>query len=133
MFVTKRDGTTEKVKFDGEALPGVVTGKSMQSRAQPLFFRRPPDRDSFYGVQDLPDLAVREGNWKLLCEYDGSAASLYNLATDPAEKENLASGQGEVVKRLTGKVLAWHKQMPPDNGATYQKPVRKKPAGTRKK
>ncbi|MEO2022035.1 MAG: sulfatase-like hydrolase/transferase [Pirellulaceae bacterium] len=123
----------EKVKFDGEALPGVVTGKSMQSRAQPLFFRRPPDRDSFYGVRDLPDLAVREGNWKLLCEYDGSDASLYNLATDPAEKENLASSQGEVVKRLTGKVLAWHEQMPADNGATYQKPVRKKPAGTRKK
>ncbi len=123
----------KNVKFDGEALPGVVTGKSMQSRAQPLFFRRPPDRDSFYGVRDLPDLAVREGNWKLLCEYDGSDASLYNLATDPGEKNNVAGDQGEVVKRLTRKVLAWHVQMPPDNGASYQKPVRKKPTNSKKK
>jgi len=98
-----------------------------------LFFRRPPDRDSFYGVRDLPDLAVRAGKWKLLCEYDGSDASLYNLAVDPAEKENVASEQGEVVKRLTRQLLAWHAQMPPDNGGSYQKPPRKKPGATRKR
>ena len=47
------------VQYDGESLPG---RKSEDSRKQPLFFRRPPDRDSFYGVKDLPDLAVRSGN-----------------------------------------------------------------------
>ena len=41
-------------------------------RKEPIFFRRPPDRDSFFGVKNLPDLAVRSGKWKLLCEYDGS-------------------------------------------------------------
>ena len=123
----------EDVKFDGESLPEVVTGKSMGSRQAPLFFRRPPDRDSFYGVKDLPDLAVRAGKWKLLCEYDGSDASLYNLAVDPAEKENLASEQDEVVKRLRRQLLAWHAQMPPDNGDSYQKPPRRKPGATRKK
>ena len=121
------------VNFDGEALPAVVTGNSTQSRQQPLFFRRPPDRDSFYGVKDLPDLAMRSGKWKLLCEYDGSDASLYDLAIDPAEKKNVAGDQADLVKRLTSQLLAWHAQMPADNGATYQKPVRKKPAKSKNK
>ena len=55
-----------------------------------IFFRRPPDRDSFYGVKDLPDLAVRNGRWKLLCEYDGSSPLLYDLLTDREETKNLA-------------------------------------------
>ena len=115
------------VQFDGEALPEVVTGKSIGSRQQPLFFRRPPDRDSFYGVKDLPDLAMRAGKWKLLCEYDGADAALYDLVADPGEKQNLAGDQPQVVETLTRQLLAWHAQMPPDNGATYKRTPRKKP------
>ena len=33
----------------------------MNSRKQDILFRRPPDRDSFYDVKDLPDLAIRSG------------------------------------------------------------------------
>jgi arylsulfatase A-like enzyme len=107
------------VDFDGEALPDVLLGKSQASRRQPLFFRRPPDRDRFYGVDDLPDLAVRDGRWKLLCEYDGSDPQLYDLATDHGETTNLADKQPDVAKRLTESLLAWHESMPPDNGANY--------------
>ena len=56
----------EGVKYDGESLPDVLLGKSDSSRKQPLLFRRPPDRDSYYGDNDLPDLAIREGKWKFL-------------------------------------------------------------------
>ena len=52
----------KNVKFDGESLPDVLLGKSNASRKQDILFRRPPDRDSFYGVKDLPDLAIRSGN-----------------------------------------------------------------------
>jgi uncharacterized sulfatase len=55
----------EGVAFDGQDLSGVLLGRSEASRDEPLFFRRPPDRDAFYGVPDLPDLAVRHGEWKL--------------------------------------------------------------------
>ena len=58
--------------FDGEPLPECLLGKSRASRTQPLYFRRPPDRDVFYGIDNLPDLAVRHKKWKLLCEYDGT-------------------------------------------------------------
>ncbi|MHC4398444.1 MAG: sulfatase-like hydrolase/transferase [Planctomycetota bacterium] len=106
------------IEFDGQALPDVLTGKSGASRAEPLFFRRPPDRDSFH-EENLPDLAVRDGQWKLLCEYDGADPQLYDLTTDRGETTNLAAGRPDVVQRLTAALLAWHESMPPDNGAIF--------------
>ncbi len=108
------------IEFDGESLPDVLLGKSDASRTRPLFFRRPPDRDSFYGIENLPDLAVREGRWKLLCEYDGSLPELYDLQEDRGETTNVAANHPDLVQRLTAAVLDWHALMPPDRGATYQ-------------
>lgn len=107
--------------LDGEALPDVLLGKSIESRSQPLFFRRPPDRDSFYGDSDLPDLAVRQGHWKLLCEYDGTDVELYDLRTDLAESNNIAGEHAELASRLKEKLLAWHRAMPQDNGADFSR------------
>ncbi|MBM3881665.1 MAG: N-acetylgalactosamine-6-sulfatase [Verrucomicrobia bacterium] len=108
------------IEFDGVALPEVLLGQARSSRNRPLFFRRPPDRDRFYGVDDLPDLAVRDGRWKLLCEYDGSDAQLYDLEADRGETVNLASSQPAVVQRLSEAVIEWHRAMPPDHGLTYR-------------
>jgi uncharacterized sulfatase len=107
------------VMFDGEPLPDVLLGSSDRSRGKPLFFRRPPDRPNHPIEGDLPDLAVRDGRWKLLCEYDGSVPQLYNLNADRGEKVNLAAEHPKVVKRLTKKALQWHAAMPADEGATY--------------
>ena len=104
------------VMFDGEALPRTLLGQG-GSRQGPLYFRRPPDRNAFYGDNDLPDLAVREGHWKLLCEYDGSEPELYEMGADPGEQENLAARHPERTQRLTKRVLAWHRSLPPDRGA----------------
>lgn len=106
----------EGVTYDGTALPDVLLGKSEGSRPRPLFFRRPPDRGSFSGAVDLPDLAVRDGQWKLLCEYDGSRPQLYDMTTDRSESKNVAADNIEVVHRLTKALLAWHQSVPPDNG-----------------
>jgi uncharacterized sulfatase len=59
---------------------------------------------------------VREGDWKLLCEYDGSQPELYDLANDRAETTSVAAHYPEVVTQLTKSLLAWHRSMPPDNG-----------------
>ena len=112
-------------EFDGVPLPDVVLGKSIASRDRPLFFRRPPDRDAFYGVADLPDLAVRSGKWKLLCEYDGSDPQLFDLAQDRGEKTNIVDSHPEKADELTRMVVAWHKSMPADKGATFGKRKRK--------
>lgn len=104
------------VRFDGEMLLPTLRGEG-GSREAPLYFRRPPDRDSFYGIKDLPDLAVRAGNMKLLCEYDGSDAQLYDLDADPGERQDLAAERPETTTRLKRMLLAWHRAMPADRGA----------------
>jgi len=108
----------EGVVFDGEDVADTLLGKAAATRRAPLFWRRPPDRKAHAAdpANALPDLAMRQGNWKLLCEYDGSRPELYDLARDEAEARNLAPEQPEVVARMVGAVLAWHQSMPPDNG-----------------
>ena len=103
-------------KYDGESLPNVLLGKGNASRKAPIFFRRPPDRDSFYGDKDLPDLAVRDGKWKFLCEFDGSEPELYDMVNDVGEKKNVAANHPKLVARFSERCIAWHKSMPPDNG-----------------
>jgi arylsulfatase A-like enzyme len=119
-------------ELDGESVAEVLLGKSQRSRSGPLYFRRPPDRDSFYGDGNLPDLAVRDGDWKLLCEYDGSESELYNLVEDRGETTNVVDRHPRIADRLKQQVLAWHAEMPADNGATFvaerQKRQRRKPA-----
>jgi uncharacterized sulfatase len=117
LLAITRTSAPENIAFDGVPLPDVLLGRSSASRDRPLFFRRPPDRDSFYGVEDLPDLAVRDGNWKLLCEYDGSQAELYDLTADPGETSNVASLHPQLVQRLSAAVTEWHAAMPPDVGS----------------
>jgi uncharacterized sulfatase len=106
------------VKFDGESLIETLTGKG-GSREAPIFFRRPPDRDAFYGDDDLPDLAVRDGRWKLLCEYDGSEPELYDLEADRGETNNVADQHSDLVGKLAEAVMAWHQSMPPDKGPAF--------------
>ncbi len=102
----------DDVVFDGEMMSDVLLGESSRSRTAPLYFRRPPDRDSFYGVDDLPDLAVRDGNWKLLMEYDGADALLYDLSNDRSETTNLLTSQPDIASRLSALLLDWHQSMP---------------------
>lgn len=107
----------ENTRYDGEIVTDILLGKSEGSREAPLYFRRPPDRDSFYGVNDLPDLAVRHLQWKFMCEFDGSQPELYNILTDKGESNNLADNQDfrPVVDIYQSLVTSWNSTMPQDN------------------
>ena len=99
-------------RLDGENVIQTLLGKSHLSRKAPLFYSRPPDRKNFYKFENLPDLAMREGDWKLLCDYDGSRPELFHLLNDPGESQNLADEQIERVERMTEKVVSWYRSMP---------------------
>jgi uncharacterized sulfatase len=106
------------IAFDGENVAPALLGQSEVSRAAPIFWRRPPDRKTASPAlpERLPDLAMREGNWKLLCDYDGTKPQLYDLAKDRGETTNLAAEQPEITARMTKTLLGWHQSMPPDSG-----------------
>jgi arylsulfatase A-like enzyme len=109
---------TKDVAFDGEDISPSLLGQKEVSRQAPIFWRRPPDRktvsDKF--TERLPDLAMREGDRKLLCEYDGTQPQLYDLSKDRSETTNLADKHNDIVQRMTSALLEWHRSMPQDNG-----------------
>ncbi|MDG2383305.1 MAG: sulfatase-like hydrolase/transferase [Pirellulaceae bacterium] len=121
LLMLTESSAPENTNYDGEVLLDVLLGKSEASRNSALYFRRPPDRDAFYGDFDLPDLAVRSGRWKLLCEYDGTEQELYDLDVDRAETNNLLDEHAKIASNLTDQVVAWHQLMPPDKGADFAK------------
>ncbi|MGB7326864.1 MAG: sulfatase-like hydrolase/transferase [Rubripirellula sp.] len=103
-------------KFDGEDLSDTILAKSKQTRSQPIFFRRPPDRKDFQVYKNLPDLAVRAGQWKLMCDFDGKRVRLHDLNTDPSESNNVAEQNPDVTARLLTATLQWNAEMPKDAG-----------------
>jgi arylsulfatase A-like enzyme len=64
------------------------------------------------GDDRSPAVAVREEDWKLLVNADGTGAELYDLAADPNEARNLASTRPEIPRRLTELAVAWRKSLP---------------------
>lgn len=122
--------TPANVQYDGEPLVSTLLGAG-GSRQAPIYFRRPPDRNSFYGDENLPDLAVRSGKWKLLCEYDGSEVELYDLSNDRAEANNVAEQWPEVAKPLVDSLLQWNQSMPKDKGPELSRVIQSSPRITR--
>jgi arylsulfatase A-like enzyme len=109
-------GTSPAQSLDGEDVSATLLGKSKTSRKSAIFWRRPPDRPGFgHGFdEDNPDLAVRDGQWKYLVNFDGSDPQLYDLKSDPSESSNVASTNGETVDRLDRAVRAWNATLPVD-------------------
>ena len=103
-----------------------LDGKSLM----PLLTQSPGfDRDTLYfhypnyafHKQNRLGSAIREGEYKLIKNYDDDSLELYDLRSDIGEKHNLASQSPELAKRLADKLDQWLRE----NGARM--PV-KKPA-----
>lgn len=123
--------------FDGENVLDAVLGKTDASRSAPLFWRRPPDRKFVDGKSPptLPDIAVRDRQWKLLCEFDGSNPQLYNLLDDPGESVNVVDQNPDLTRRLTRAVIEWSQSLPSANfnWAAAKPPAKPRPAARPKK
>ena len=112
----------ENVKFDGDDLSAVWKGGS-HSRKNLLFWeygRKPANGKG--GIRAFPyptmpgskspNIAVRDGDWKLLINADGTECELYNLAIDRDESRNAADANPGVTARLKDAALAWRKSLP---------------------
>ena len=109
----------------GAALPAGYVGDGVDvspaflgtalNRSKPLFWE--------YGRNDIsfkypeapdrsPNIAMRDGRWKLIINADGSGASLYDLSRDPNETRNLAAATPDVTARLKDAALKWRASLP---------------------
>ncbi len=58
-----------------------------------------------------PAGVIREGDWKLLEQYEAGSLELYNLAKDPSEQTDLAATEPARVAALRGKLEAWRRSV----------------------
>ncbi len=95
---------------DGEVVTDIFLG-SDREHIKPLFWEW---KYEIFGNQQYnpPQLAVRKGDWKFLCNPDGSGSELYDLTSDPEETINLAIQKPEVTKELKGLLLEWKSTIP---------------------
>ena len=59
-----------------------------------------------------PNVAIRDGGWKLLLNADGTQTELYHLDQDPHETTNLAESATEIAGRLKKAALDWRAALP---------------------
>ena len=93
---------------DGENLVDALSGKVV-SRTRPIFWewRGPAQEPDWW-----PQLAVRDGDWKLVLAKESGRAELYRLSDDRGETRDRAAEHPEIVARLSAMAAAWAKTLP---------------------
>lgn len=100
---------------DGENMTAVLTAAA-PPQARTIFWEygraskffnypgKPYDRS--------PHLAVREGDWKLLVNQDGTGTQFFNVTADPNETRDVAAAHPADVNRLRAAALSWRRSLP---------------------
>ena len=104
------------VKFDGSDRSAALKGQPLANRPLPLMWEYGRN-EQFFGYPKQPrdrspQLAIRDRDWKLLCNADGQGVELYDLSTDKEETKNVAADHDDVVTRLQQALLNWRRSMP---------------------
>ena len=91
-------------QLDGEDVSDIWLGEA-RARTTPLFWKT-----SSTGSTPV----MREGKWKLhLPRRRGVPPELYDLSLDPAESQNIAEQNPQVLAAMTTKLGAWVAELPP--------------------
>jgi arylsulfatase A-like enzyme len=100
----------ENHALDGEDIGDILLGQS-RPRTRPLMWNW---RFRIAGevYHHSPMLAIREADYKLLMNPDGSRVELYDVPRDRAQLNNVAEKHPEIVAKLSEQVLAWSKSLP---------------------
>ncbi len=103
----------DKLCLDGESRYKAICGKPQKKRQAPIYWIRPPDRpQTAISKENAPDLSIREGDYKLLMDIDGSNMQLYNIIDDESETTNLAKEHAELAQKMAKKLSKWYNNYP---------------------
>jgi arylsulfatase A-like enzyme len=79
----------------------------VDAKPRALFWHQP----HYMNQGGKPAGVVREGDWKLIEQYEDGSLELYNLAKDPSETTDLAAAEPNRVATLRGKLEAWRRSV----------------------
>ncbi len=103
-------------KFDGADLSAAFRGKPAKKRARPLLWEYDRGGTAYPKpgkAEDVsPNLAIRDGRWKLLVNADSTQPELYDFSKSQLERENVAAAHPDAVRRLSKLALDWRKSLP---------------------
>ena len=77
------------------------------AKPRALFWHQP----HYMNQGGKPAGVVREGDWKLIEQYEDGSLELFNLAKDPSETTDLAAAEPTRVAALRGKLEAWRRSV----------------------
>ena len=107
-------GLADNGAVDGVSLAGLLTGQAPLA-PRPLYWHYP----HYSNQGGRPGGAIRDGDWKLIEDYETGRRELFNLRTNPGETNNLAQKEPDQVAALASRLDAWRKavaaQMPAPN------------------
>jgi arylsulfatase A-like enzyme len=87
--------------------PLLFDGKPIGPTPRALYWHQP----HYMNQGGKPAGVVREGDWKLIEQYEDGSLELYNLAKDPSEKTDVAAAEPARVAALRGKLEAWRRSV----------------------
>jgi len=91
--------------LDGVSLVTLLGGGELAPR--PLFWHFP----NYTNQGGRPAGAMREGDWKLVEQYEDGSVELYDLAKDVSEKTDLAKAEPARAAEMQAKLAVWRKSI----------------------
>lgn len=98
-------------RFLTEHVDGADLLPLLQQRADPpargIYMHMP----HYAGQGGFPGSFVRQGEWKLVDNFDSGRFELYNLQVDPAESQDLSAARPEITDKLRDQLQAWRSKV----------------------
>ncbi|MEM6363018.1 MAG: sulfatase-like hydrolase/transferase [Planctomycetota bacterium] len=104
------DSLPPSMQLDGEAMDDVLIGSDRPRRGACFWEWR--YRVFGHPFHHSPRLAIRDHDFKLLMNPDGSRVELYNVIEDPGERDNVASEHVDLVDDLRARLSSWNAELP---------------------
>lgn len=90
---------------DGKSRVATLLGARLPRRDTPLFWKGVPG-------QREPAYAILDGHWRLLTSSNFDTLELYDINSDPLEKNDVKSSHPQIAGELLKKLKAWHETLP---------------------